>query len=767
VPQRPVLLDPVLVLGRRGVHDVAVRRALMEVDRATFTRDGDAAAAGEDRPITDEEGRSVMAPGALAVLLEALAIVSGNRVLVLGSGGGYVAAVVARIAASVDVVEPNDAWASAALESLTRAGARRVRVLVGDLSSGPEGERYDRILVTGVLAEPPVQLATQLVPRGFIVAPVGDRIHPDVVRIARGEGDTAPVATTLGKVELASRLGDVLVELHMASRASVEAAVSRGHEVGKRLGEVMSSEGTLREHDLALALAAQRGLSAGSVEHLLEDVDPAVSRVVSRAFLERHRVLPLRRQGDRILVATCDPDANVVDLQKALGSPTSLVLVSPTDYRRLWGALDLRFQEGERPRVFSSAAPIETDLLARHDLDARCVALFETLLLDAVGERASDVHLERYGDRVRVRLRVDGELRDVARMQWTPDDLVGVVNVIKVAAGLDIAERRLPQGGRIRRHAGAQVYDLRVQTQPSLHGEHVVVRLLPQEQRLLTVEDLGFAHDVAASYRRMLDSPAGLVLVVGPTGSGKTTTLYAGLQILSRDPTRKVLTIEDPIEYSIDLVQQSQAKSEIGFSFASAMRAFVREDPDVILVGEIRDAETALEAIRASQTGHVVLSTLHCNDATDAVQRLLDLGMHPNSIASELLAVFAQRLSRRICPACRREATPEKDILAELYPRGAPKDFVCFVGAGCDRCAGHGTLGRIAVVEHLRTGAIVRRAIARREPLDELRRLAIGEGLSTMRAAALDLVRRGVIPLREVPWLLSAERMADETGRDA
>jgi type IV pilus assembly protein PilB len=748
------------MLGRRGVHDVAVRRALLEVDRALFTHD--ASAAAEDRPITDDEGHSVMAPGALAVLLEALALASGHRVLVLGSGGGYSAAVVARIAASVDVVEPSEAWASAALENLTRAGARRVRVLVGDLAAGgPSGELYDRVLVAGVVAEPPVQLVTQLAPRGLIVAAVGDRIHPDVVRITRGDGDTAPVASTLGKVELASRLGDVLVELRMASRASVEAAAGRGRELGKRLGEVLSSEGSLREHDLALALAAQRGLAAGSAERLLVDVDPAVSRVVSRAFLERHRVLPLRRIGERILVATSDPDAHVLDLQKALGAPTELVLVSPTDYRRLWAALDLR-HVGERPRPFTSAAPVETDLLARHDLDARCVALFETLLLDAVGERASDVHLERYGDRVRVRLRVDGELRDISRMQWTPDDLVGVVNVIKVAAGLDIAERRLPQGGRIRRHAGAQIFDLRVQTQPSLHGEHIVVRLLPQEQRLLTVEDLGFAPDVAASYRRMLDSPAGLVLVVGPTGSGKTTTLYAGLQILARDATRKVLTIEDPIEYSIDLVQQSQARGEIGFSFASAMRAFVREDPDVILVGEIRDAETALEAIRASQTGHVVLSTLHCNDATDAVQRLLDLGMHPNSIASELLAVFAQRLARRICPACRREAVPEKEILAELFPRGAPAGFACFVGAGCDRCGGHGTLGRIAVVEHLRTGAAVRRAIARREPLDDLRKLAMGQGLSTMRVAALDLVRRGVIALREIPWILSAERMAEE-----
>jgi type IV pilus assembly protein PilB len=753
-----------VILGKRGVHDLAVRRAMLEVDRAAFTSPENAAAAAEDRPISEGDGRSVIAPGALAVLLEALSVVSGTKALVLGAGTGYVAAVVARLAAQVDAIEQDPELAQRALENLTKVGARRVKVLVGDLREGfPEGGPYERILVATVFSEEPRDLATQLAPGGVLVAPVGpDRIHPEIVRIVRSVEGALEVQR-LGKVELASRLGDVLVEMRIASRDKVEEAVPRAEAVGKRLGEALAGDGTLTETDVYLGLAAQRGISLGKVEVLLPEMDVAVTRVVSRAFLERHRVLPLRKRDGRILVATSDPDAHTADLGKALGAPLELVLVTPTDYRRLWAALDLTAQESDRPHVpMVSAAPVESDLLARHDVDARCVALFETLLLDAVGERASDVHLERYGDRVRVRLRVDGELRDVSRMVWTTDELVGVVNVIKVASGLDIAERRLPQGGRIRRHAGAQVYDLRIQTQPSLHGEHVVVRLLPQEQRLLTVEDLGFSSEVAGSYRRMLDSPAGLVLVVGPTGSGKTTTLYAALQILSRDTSRKVLTIEDPIEYSIDNVQQSQAKAEIGFNFASAMRAFVREDPDVILVGEIRDAETALEAIRASQTGHVVLSTLHCNDATDAVQRLLDLGMHPNSIASELLSVFAQRLARRVCPGCRRQVDPRPDILAELFPAGAPADFKCFAGAGCDRCGGHGTLGRIAVVEHLRTGTKVRRAIARRDPLDELRRTALATGLVPMRSEALELVRRGIIPLTEVPWVLSAERMAEE-----
>jgi type IV pilus assembly protein PilB len=301
-----------------------------------------------------------------------------------------------------------------------------------------------------------------------------------------------------------------------------------------------------------------------------------------------------------------------------------------------------------------------------------------------------------------------------------------------------------------------------VQTKPSLWGEHVVLRLLPQEQRLLSIEELGMPGEVAVQFRRLLDAPGGLLLVVGPTGSGKSTTLYAGLQHIAQDATRKVITVEDPIEYAVHGVQQTQVRPELGFQFASAMRAFVREDPDVILVGEIRDGETALEAIRASQTGHLVLSTLHCNDATDAVQRLLDLGMQPNSIASELVAVVAQRLARRVCEHCRRPSTVPEVIATELFPQGVPQGFECFRGEGCARCHGNGTRGRVAAIEYLRSAPAVRSAIARRATVDELREVALRAGLRPMRTSALDLVRRGVIPVDELPWLLPPERMAPE-----
>ena len=282
-------------------------------------------------------------------------------------------------------------------------------------------------------------------------------------------------------------------------------------------------------------------------------------------------------------------------------------------------------------------------------------------------------------------------------------------------------------------------------------GEHVVIRLLPQSGHALTLKDLGLSPGLTRQYRRLLDNPSGLVLIVGPTGSGKTTTLSAGLQELADDGTRKVITVEDPIEYAIDNIQQTRVRNNIGFTFADAMRSFVRQDPDVILVGEIRDGETALEAVRASQTGHLVLSTLHCNDSVDAIQRLFDLGLHRNSLASELLAIMAQRLAKRICPDCKVPAEPDPQILRELFPQQVPDNFRCFVGQGCPQCNGRGTRGRTAVVEFLQINGELRDVISRQPPLGELRWRALDAGLVTMRDSALELVLQGVIPLSELP----------------
>jgi len=558
------------------------------------------------------------------------------------------------------------------------------------------------------------------------------------------------------------RLGDELVDTGLATTEEIASAVTEAAASHHRLGEVLIEQGTLDERDVYRALASLHQLPFQGSDELLSQIDPTLAQSVPQRFQEFHQVLPVAIIGEELLVATSDPLILVPELGAALGARhVRQVVVTPTDLRRLRMAISLN-QAGQA-QAATPALRQAADLLAVDPAATESAQrLLDELLLDAVAERASDIHVETYRGRTRIRIRVDGDLRDLKHYSFTDIQRMGLVNVIKVRAGLDIAEHRLPQGGRFVTRSGKQVFDIRTQTQPCLHGEHVVMRLLPQDTTLVGIDELGFPAEIAKVYRRLLDSPGGLVLVVGPTGSGKSTTLYAGLQVLAADPTRKVITVEDPIEYALDGIQQTQVKPEIGFEFANAMRAFVREDPDVILVGEIRDGETALEALRASQTGHLVLSTLHCNDTVDAVQRLVDLGMHRNSISSELLGVFSQRLARRICEGCRAPADPDTELAAEIFPGGIPATMHFFKGSGCDHCRGTGCYGRIGVIEFLPASVELRQAISRGATVDELRVHALHAGLLPLRDHALALVDEGRIPLTELRAMLPPERLGPE-----
>ncbi len=563
--------------------------------------------------------------------------------------------------------------------------------------------------------------------------------------------------------ETGGRLGDLLVSQGIVRRPAVEEAATRAAKIHKHLGELLVEMSLVDERDVYRSLARQHHLEFIEQAEALTIADVTLFKSVPRRFLDRHAVIPLVKNGDELLAVTYDAEVNVPELGQAVGARTIIYrLTTPTDFKRIGVALELGISigtpTGETERVAANEVSDTLSVVSREG--RQFVSIFEAIMLEAFSQRASDVHLERYGDRIRPRLRVDGDLRDLSGFNLTVEQHTGIINVIKIKANLDIAERRLPQGGRFSLTAKGQEYDLRVQTQPALHGEHVVIRILAQMKEQIQIEQLGMPERISSIYRRLLDCPAGLVLVVGPTGCGKSTTLYAGLQILAKDTTRKVISIEDPIECAIENVQQTAARPDLGFNFANAMRVFVREDPDVVLLGEIRDAETALESLRASQTGHLVLSTLHCNDSVDAVQRLLDLGMHPNSIAGELLGVFSQRLAKRICPRCKVEDTPDPRITREIYPDGLPENFKCYRGTGCGHCGGMGTFGRISVVEYLPSTSRIRRTISRQVPLDELRAVAYEEGLVPIREHALELVRQGVISLDELPQMFTLDQLA-------
>jgi len=713
-------------------------------------------------------GHSIPSRSAAGQLLSMVGpIESGHEVLVIGSGSGYLPALLARLSDHVRVLEADPAVAQIARNNLASMGLERVSVQVGRGEKGwPQPDaRFDRIICSCLLRDH-VALLHGLAEEGELFCLEGkDREQPALVRYRREKQGVR--RRDLGTIMFGRSTGQVLIDLGYVTPELLEQARAEARQRHQPVLNILRTRLGVDDADFYRTLAKQHGLYFVSADEVISKLDFQLFKRFSRTYLDNQRLLPVRQEGDALLVVTDNPDLTVDDVTRMhSGGHVRRALVTPTDFRRIWSALELT--DRSQKMLSWSEAPGEKaaneDLLdsSAHEISHYLVSIYEAILLDAVSANASDVHVERYGERIRIRIRSDGELHDLTHYKLTPRDHVGLINVIKVRAEINIAERRLPQGGRSHMQVGTTNYDLRVQIQPSLHGEHAVIRLLSQTGRVLGLSELGMAPAVGRHYERLLDNPAGLVLVVGPTGSGKSTTLYAGLQALADDGRRKVITVEDPIEYSIDNIQQTRARPEIGFNFADAMRSFVRQDPDVILVGEIRDSETALEAIRASQTGHLVLSTLHSNDAVDALQRLYDLDVLPNSIASELLAVIAQRLAKRICERCRQPAEPDPIILKELFPEQVPDGFRCFEGRGCVECAGRGTRGRIGVVEFMHVNDDLRDLISRQPAIGELRWRALDSGLITMRDSALDHVIEGRIPMSELPRLLPQDRMAPE-----
>lgn len=487
----------------------------------------------------------------------------------------------------------------------------------------------------------------------------------------------------------------------------------------------------------------------------------ALSDALGADWLEYHGVVPVRREEDRVVVATWrhPVEERVLDDLRLLLNAEPVPVQGPEEeiraaIRRIYGgeattaeAL-IEGMDADGAGVILTSDTTEPDNGPLDDLvsqanEAPVVRLVNMLLLEALEARASDVHVEQHVDGLYVRYRIDGVLQEAPSPP--SQHTAAVVSRLKIMAELDIAERRLPQDGRIRLRLREREVDVRISTIPTLHGESVVLRLLDKREGRIGLEQLGMDEAVLAGFQNVIARPNGIVLATGPTGSGKTTTLYAALDQV-RTGREKVLTVEDPVEYELPGVAQVPVNTRAGLTFAKALRALLRQDPDVLLVGEIRDPETAEIATHASLTGHLVLSTLHTNDAASALTRLLDLGLEPYLVASTVEAVLAQRLVRSVCPHCTAERAPTDDELRAL----AEMPEIVREGTGCDRCRGTGFLGRTGIYELLLIDDAIRDEVHRRSGSNTLRRIAANSGMLTLREDGIRLIRNGVTTPGEV-----------------
>lgn len=552
-------------------------------------------------------------------------------------------------------------------------------------------------------------------------------------------------------------IGEILENLGLVTRAQIEEALQIQRKTGERLGQILVRLGYISSEDVCRGLATQFGLEPIKLSD--KTIPPEVIAKVPQDLAKRHRLVPIKAEADTLTVAIADPlNLFAVDnLKLVLGCEVKAVLSPEGEVNR---AIDRYYgpEEAMVDRMIRELAIIDAKTLKKEyvkelgggvsEEEAPVVRLVSLLILEAFNERASDIHIEPMEDKLVVRYRVDGVLHEVP---GPPKRLQGpVTSRIKIMAKLDIAEKRLPQDGRIRLNLKGRDVDFRVSTMPSLYGESVVLRILDKSSLLLGLDKLGFSPEDEARFERLINLPNGILLVTGPTGSGKTTTLYSSLNSINK-PDRKLITVEDPVEYQLTGINQVQVKPQIGLTFASGLRAMLRQAPDIIMVGEIRDLETAEIATRAALTGHLVFSTLHTNDAPGAVVRLIDMGIAPYLVASSLQGVLAQRLVRTICGNCREVYRPrEEEIVAlNLGPKDVEGATIC-KGKGCDQCSQTGYKGRIGLFELLIVTDEIRELIFAGAISSVIKAKARELGMKTLREDGARKVLEGITTIDEV-----------------
>ncbi len=557
------------------------------------------------------------------------------------------------------------------------------------------------------------------------------------------------------------QLREILIEDHGVTAEQIARALDLARKSDGRLGDALVAQGVIDEMQLARALSRQLGLPL--MESIpVDDIDLDLVRDLPISFAKGHGILPVRRgDGGAVDVVLADPLtlSPLDDLRAFVDAPVrpwiggketviAAINAAYDQVARTAGEVIGELEEAETGQEDNVQEIV--DILDATDDEAPIIRFVNTLFTEALKERASDIHIEPFERELIVRFRIDGVLYDKFHPPKRAQS--SIVSRVKVMANLDIAEKRLPQDGRIRIKVAGRDVDIRTSTIPVAHGERVVMRLQDRSAGLLGLDEVGITGEQLEGWNTLIRRPHGILLVTGPTGSGKTTTLYASITVINR-PDINILTVEDPIEFQIKGIGQMAVNPKINLTFASGLRSFLRQDPDVILVGEIRDLETAEIAIQASLTGHLVLSTLHTNDAAGAVTRLVDMGVEPFLAASSLLGIMAQRLVRRVCPECREPFTPTAEQLAEvgLTPEGAGgATFYRPHMGGCEACLGTGYKGRTGIYELLTVDEEMRQLIVTNPTAGAVKRLALRKGMRTLRDDGAMKVMQGLTTMEEV-----------------
>jgi type IV pilus assembly protein PilB len=562
----------------------------------------------------------------------------------------------------------------------------------------------------------------------------------------------------MGKRLESLRLGQMLVRANLITPEQLAQALALQKTSGGRIGSNLAKLGYIGEEEIASFLSRQYGVPAADLNNV--KVDPAIIKLIPAEVADRHLIIPLSRTGSTLTVAMANPsDIFVIDDLRFMTGYNINPMVAPETSIR--NALNRYYDTAGLARILvrdlqqeEPTGATEVDLggvdleeLYRATEEAPVVKLVNLILTDAIRKGVSDIHLEPYEKSFRIRFRLDGVLYEV--MSPSPTLQAAVTSRVKIMARLDIAERRLPQDGRIKVKMGQRELDLRVSTVPTLFGEKVVMRLLDRSNLELDMTKLGFEPEVLPMVEKAILAPYGMILVTGPTGSGKTTTLYSALTRLNSISTN-IMTAEDPVEYNLTGINQAQVKPDIGLNFATLLRSFLRQDPDVIMVGEIRDYETAEIAIKAALTGHLVLSTVHTNDAPSTVSRLISMGVPSYLVSASLRLLLAQRLVRRLCTECRMEVSVPIPALENIgFTPQEAKTVTCYRGKGCMACSDTGYRGRIALYVVMLLDEEIQEAILNGASTGDLRELGRKQGMKTLRESGLQKIREGVTTFEE------------------